>query len=303
MNHDIRFQMMMLPNAPWDELLKRIHLAETLGFDVIATADHFVDWSNPPSPWFELPTLLGAMARETSTITIASCVAQIPLRDPATMARQALAIDQMSNGRFELGLGIGLMTDPSYDIMGIPGWTLKERVARFKEYLEIVDKLLCNEVSSYDGEYYQIKDAYMNPRPIHTPRPPITVAAMGPKMLKLAATYADTWNSLSFCETFAEQLAETTQRIERVKSHCETIGRDPGSLRMSYAMFDPGARTSGGMFNYYESEDTFVDIVRQVAALGVTEFSLYYPMKDEQLPKFERTVREVIPRLREELAS
>tara|TARA_B100000029_G_scaffold462311_2_gene494716 strand:- start:790 stop:1716 length:927 start_codon:yes stop_codon:yes gene_type:complete len=302
-NHPVRFQVLNLPNAPWEQLLRRVRLVEDLGFDVLATADHFVDWTNPPSPWLEPSTLLGAIARETSTITLSTCVAQIPLRDPATVARQTLGLDHISNGRFELGLGTGLNIDPSYQMMGIPNWPMKERVARFKEYLEVVDLLLSNEVSSYDGEYYQIDNCYMNPRPLTQPRPPIVVAAMGPKMLKLAARYADVWNSMSFSQTIDEQLEETRQRVARMRENCESIGRDPGSLRMSYSMFDPNARSQGGMFNYYDSEDVFVDIVERIHALGITDFSVYYPMREEQLPSFERLATDVIPELRKTLTA
>jgi len=298
MTHDLRFYVLTLPNVSWSESLARYKYIEDLGFDVAATADHFVDWTNPPSPWLEGWTLLAAVARETTHIRLTTCVTQIPLRNPALLARQALTVDHISNGRLEVGLGIGLTTDPSYDMMGIPNWTAKERVARFKEYVEIVDKLLSNEVTTYKGKFYEVKEAVMNPRPVQQPRPPLLIAAMGPIMLKRAARYADIWNSLSFADTFETQLEETRDRIKLVDEHCTAIGRDPSSLRRSYQMFDAGARKSGGLFNYYESEQVFIDMVRRLTGLGISEFGLYYPMRDEQLPMFERIAREVIPELR-----
>ena len=90
-------------------------------------------------------------------------------------------------------------------MMGIENWSNSERVDRFGEYVQIVDQLLSNEVTTYEGRYYSVKDAVMNPRPIQTPRPPILIAAMGPRMLRRAARYADNWNSLSFLETFDSQ--------------------------------------------------------------------------------------------------
>ena len=84
----LRFQVLTLPNAPWNELAGRFRRLEELGFDVAAIADHFVDWTNPPSPWLEAWTLLAAAARETSRIRLCTCVSQIPLRDPAMFARQ-----------------------------------------------------------------------------------------------------------------------------------------------------------------------------------------------------------------------
>ena len=149
MAHALRFLVQTLPNVPWNELQQRYKYIEELGFDLVGLADHFVDWTNPQSPWFETWTLLAAIARETTKIRMTTCVAQIPLRNPAMLARQTLTLDHISNGRIELGLGVGLTIDPSYDMIGIPNWTEKERVARFKEYVEIVDQLLSNEVTTY----------------------------------------------------------------------------------------------------------------------------------------------------------
>ncbi|MFQ6024467.1 MAG: LLM class flavin-dependent oxidoreductase [Acidiferrobacterales bacterium] len=299
MNHELRFQALILPNLAWNQLLGRFRRVEELGFDLAVTGDHFVDWTNPPNPWFELWTLLAAVAESTSTIRIAPCVAQIPLRNPALFARQALTVDHISNGRLEIGLGLGLPIDPSYDMMGIPNWSNKERVARFKEYVEIVDQLLSNEVTTYKGRFYEVKGAVMNPRPLQEPRPPITIAALGPVMLKHATQYADTWNTMSFAEDFEEQLDETRARIARVAEHCSVIGRDPSSLRHSYNMFDASARTSGGKIKYYESPEVFVDMVRRLISLGISEIGLYYPMLDEQLPVFETIAKEIFPELKQ----
>jgi alkanesulfonate monooxygenase SsuD/methylene tetrahydromethanopterin reductase-like flavin-dependent oxidoreductase (luciferase family) len=213
-------------------------------------------------------------------------------------ARQALSVDHISNGRLELGLGLGLTIDPSYAMMGIPNWENKERVARFVEYVEIVDQLLSNEVTSYKGKFYEINGAVMNPRPRQKPRPPIMIAAMGPVMLKKAARYADIWNSLSFVEDFDDQLRETRERIAKVDAHCAAIGRDPGTLRRSYLMFDAKARPSGGKIKYYESEAIFTDMVGRIMELGITDIGMYYPILDEQWPMFERIATDVIPKLR-----
>ena len=302
MSHELKFFVFALPNASWDELLQRFRLIEELGFDLVGTGDHFVDWSNPPSPWFDVWTFLAAIARETSRIRIAPYVAQIPLREPAMLARQALTVGHLSNGRLDVGLGIGLTIDPSYEMMGVPNWSNKERVARFKEYVEIVDNMLSNEVTTYKGKFYEINGAYMNPRPLQQPRPPIAIAAMGRVMLKHAVCFADTWNSLSFAATFEEQLEETRDRIATVDGHCADLGRNPASLRRSYLMFDPGARTSGGLFSYYQSEDVFVDMMQRLVELGISEIGLYYPMKDEQLAMFEKIARDVIPELKQTLS-
>jgi alkanesulfonate monooxygenase SsuD/methylene tetrahydromethanopterin reductase-like flavin-dependent oxidoreductase (luciferase family) len=298
MTHALRFQVLTLPNASWDELLARFRYVEELGFDLVTTADHFVDWTNPAVPWLEAWTLLAAAARETTRIRLATYVSQIPLRHPAMLARQALTVDHISGGRLEVGLGTGLAIDPAYDMIGIPNWEPKERVARFGEYVEVVDRLLSNERSSYEGRYYRIQNAAMNPRPIQRPRPPIVIAALSPVMLRHAARHADNWNSLSFAQSFEKQLTETAERVARIDEACAAIGRDPSSLRRSYLMFDPASRAAGGRISYYESESRFGEMVGRITELGISEVGLYFPVVAAQRPMFERIAQDVIPRMK-----
>jgi alkanesulfonate monooxygenase SsuD/methylene tetrahydromethanopterin reductase-like flavin-dependent oxidoreductase (luciferase family) len=298
MTHALRFQVLVLPNAPWTEVLARVRYVEDLGFDLVTTADHFVDWTNPAVPWLEAWTVLAAAARETTRIRLATYVSQIPLRHPAVLARQALTVDHISGGRLEVGLGTGLTIDPAYDMIGIPNWEPKERVARFGEYVEVVARLLANERASYEGRYYRIQNAMMNPRPIQQPRPPIVIAALSPVMLRHTARHADNWNSLSFAQSFDQQLAETAERVARIDDACAAIGRDPASLRRSYLMFDPAARAAGGRLSYYESESRFTDMVSRITELGISEIGLYFPVVPDQRPMFERIAGDVIPRLR-----
>jgi len=192
----LRFQVLCLPNVAWDVLRERVRRLEALGIESVGLADHFVDWSKPASPWFESWTTLTGLAGATTSIRLATSVAQIALRNPAMFARQALTLDHVSGGRLEIGLGTGTGFDPSYGMIGVPDWEPPERVARFGEYLEIVDRLLRDPLTTFDGRFYQVHDAAVQPRPLQVPRPPITVAALGPVMMRHAARRADTWNSM-----------------------------------------------------------------------------------------------------------
>jgi len=299
--HDLRFQVLCMPDAPVGELVGRVRRLEALGVDVVGIADHFVDWLNPADPWFECWTTLAALAAGTSTVRLASCVAQIPLRPPAMLARQAMTVDHASGGRLEVGLGAGLVADPSYPMAGLPNWPAGERAARFGEYVEVVDRLLAADPAdrvTYRGRFYTVEDARMSPGPVQRPRPPLTVAANSPRMLRHAVAHADTWNTLSFAADPAAQLAETGDRVERVRRLCAEAGRDPGTLRCSYTLFDAGARANGSRIAYYERPELLADLARRAVGLGVSELVLYYPADPAQLPAFETVCTEVLPELR-----
>jgi len=296
--HKLRFSVIVGPNVPWCEFLRRCQQVEKLGFDTISFADHFTDWTGKKGPWLELWSQVSAIAMATKHIRLATLVAQIPFRNPAMFALQALTVDHISGGRLDLELGTGLEVDPSYWMMGIENWSAKERVARFGEYVEIVSQLLSREEISYRGRYYHVDAAAISPRPVQSPRPPIIVAAMGPVMLGHAARHADIWNSMSFAKTFEAQLEETRQRVAARDARCATIGRDQANLRRSYLMFDPTARFGGGVIVYYESEEIFTWMVQQVIALGISEVVLYYPALERQIPMLERIAHDVLPTLR-----
>ena len=294
-----------MPDAPVGELVGRVRRLEELGVDVVGVADHFVDWLNPTEPWFECWTTLAALAARTETIRLASCVAQIPLRPPAMLARQAITVDHASGGRLEVGLGAGLVADPSYPMAGLPTWSVGERTARFGEYAELVGLLLAADraagPTSYQGRFYAVADARMAPGPVQRPRPPITVAANSPRMLGHAVRHADTWNTLSFAAGVDAQLAEAADRMARVRRPCAETGRDPATLRCSYTMFDAGARANGSRIAYYERPELLVEIARRAVGLGFTELVLYFPADPAQRPAFEAVCADVLPELRRAL--
>lgn len=298
MSFDIRFQVLTLPGQPYATYRRQVLRLEQLGFDIAAVPDHFCDWANPPAPWLECWTLLAALAVETSTIRLSSNVAQIPLRNPAVLAHQAVTVDHVSGGRLELGLGTGLTVDPGTEMVGLTNWSNAERVARFGEYIELVGMLLSQESTSFEGIYYQAHNAVMNPSSLQSPRVPIVAAALGPRMMSHAARWADTWNTMSFDSDFGAQLDELSERTKQMDTLCAAVGRAPDSLRRSANLFDAQARAKGGRLRYYDDEALFVHLVGSLINAGYTDIGLYYPVDPEQLPAFERIATEVIPTLR-----
>lgn len=298
MNNKLRFGIAALQNRSWDKEAERWRYVEELGFDSLWVADHFVNYMNPHGSWMEAWTLLAGLATVTKRIRIGTLVTSVPFRNPAVLARQALTVDHISGGRLELGLGAGApgSIDPSYQMTGIEDWAPPERVARFREVVEIIDKCLSNPITTFNGRYYKLKDCAIAPPPKQQPRPPITIGAMGNKMLKIAAKYADTWNTYGGDWGIPpDQILEgTRKRNQQLDKYCKRIGRDPETLRRSLLYFTPFAEA------LYESEEIFETFVQQYQEAGISEFILFYPewYKEEQLPKFEHIARKVIPKLR-----
>ena len=294
----LEFQVLTLAGNPWDTYRAQVRHVEELGFDVAAVPDHFCDWANPPAPWLECWTLMAALAVETSSIRLSTNVTQIPLRNPGVLAHQAVTVDHISGGRIEVGLGTGLMIDPGTEMIGLPNWSNGERVRRFGEYIELLGRLLSEDVVSYDGEYYQAAEAVMNPSSVQRPRVPVVAAALAPRMIGHTARHADGWNTMSFSADLDEQLVELAARNTAMDRLCEGVGRDPASLRRSANLFDAEARASGGRIRYYDDPGLFERLVTGLAEASYREIGLYYPADESQLEVFERLATEVIPGLR-----
>jgi len=294
-NNKLRFGVAFLANAQMDELLRQFMHVEELNFDIAGTGDQFVDFFDPKKLWYEQWTLTTACAVNTKRIKIGTYVSAFPYRNPAILAKQAATLDHISNGRLELGLGAALESDPCYEMTGIPNWKPRERLERFREYVEIVDQLLRNEVTNHDGQYYKIKGAIMNPLSVQKPRLPIAIAANQPRMIKNAVRYADTWTTLGS----PKMLDEIQRRNKLADKYCNELGRDPRSLRRSYWMYEHNALASEGSLMCYESEESFRELVVSFIEIGINEILLSYPCREEQLPVFENIAGEVIPELKE----
>jgi alkanesulfonate monooxygenase SsuD/methylene tetrahydromethanopterin reductase-like flavin-dependent oxidoreductase (luciferase family) len=249
-----------------------------------------VNYIDPEKLWYEQWTLTTAWAANTKKIRIGMFVTAFPYRNPAIMTKQAATLDHISKGRLEVGLGAALESDPCYEMTGIPNWRSKERLARFREYVEVVDSLLRNNVTSYEGRYYKIKEAIMNPLPVQKPRPPITIAANRPRMLKNAVRYADTWTTLGSVESL-EAVKERNMLIDKF---CSQLGRDPGTLRRSFWLYEHNALASNGLLACYESEDLFREMIEPFIDIGMNEILVSYPCKKDQIPVFENIAEDVI---------
>jgi alkanesulfonate monooxygenase SsuD/methylene tetrahydromethanopterin reductase-like flavin-dependent oxidoreductase (luciferase family) len=296
MEHKLRFVVAAMQEVPWQEMIERWRYLESTGLDGIMLADHFVNFADPNAHWYESWTLLSALATQTKTIRI-GLLSATPWRNPAFLARQAMTVDHISSGRLDLGLGAGApgSIDISYAMTGSPDWPPKERVDRFREVVEIVDQLLRNPETTYAGKYYQINGTVMNPLPIQKPRPPLMIGGNGPRMLKVAAHYADTWNTFGGMDvkSFDEMLIRTRDRNTRLDEYCSEIGRDPTTIRRSVLIF-----TNEEYQRIYSIPGAFEEIVKRYLEMGISEIIFFYPFAPILMPMFEQIVNEAIPKLR-----
>jgi F420-dependent oxidoreductase-like protein len=284
MAQSLRFGICTDQTMPWGTTVERWQYFEQLGFDSIWDCDHYMQPSRPTGPYFEAWTLLAALAARTERIRIGVLVSCNTFRHPGLLAKEAVTVDHISNGRLELGLGAGWYR-PEHDQYGIPFPANAELVGRFAEAVEVVDRLLRNEIVSYEGQYYQLREAAFRPGPVQQPRPPLTLGAHGPKMLGIVARYADAWNSFG-------TLDEMRDRNAILDEHCAKIGRDPETIVRSlygWAAMLP--------YDPWASVEAFQEVIGRYREVGVNEFIIDQP-PPEQFGVVERVAAEVLPKLR-----
>jgi alkanesulfonate monooxygenase SsuD/methylene tetrahydromethanopterin reductase-like flavin-dependent oxidoreductase (luciferase family) len=280
----MRFGIVTDQNQPWPQLAERWHNFEELGFLSAWVCDHLVQPSRPTGPYFEAWTVLAGLAVRTTSLRIGVLVSSNTFRHPALLAKEAMTVDHLSNGRLDVGLGAGWY-EPEHHMFGLEFGAPGELVARYREAVEVVDRLLRNDTSSYQGRYYQLTEALMRPAPVQQPRPPLMLAGHRPRMLRIIAEYADTWNSFGTVD-------EMRERNALLDEQCAAIGRDPKSIVRSLygwaAMMpaDPWASTGA-----------FEDMLGRYGEAGVNEFLIDQP-RPEQQAILEHVAVDVLPRYR-----
>ena len=302
----LRFGILAPQVVPYTVQVDRWRELEEYGFDSMWFADHFVNPARPSGRWFEAYTLMAAAATQTSQIRLGALVSSITFRHPALLAKEALTIDHISDGRLELGVGAGGAPN-DFEMTGLPAWDPPKRAQRFREFVLMLDALLRQTPgdgagTSFDGAYYQAAEALMDPGPVQQPRPPLTLAAGGPVTMKFAARHADSWNQIPSNSGGGERLATTAACLDAARSRnarmddfCAAVGRDPETLRRSILV--GGGVTPDAPWS---SPEAFRDFVGHYMEAGVNEFIFYYPSRVEQADgHYERIAREVIPHLKQ----
>jgi probable F420-dependent oxidoreductase len=220
------------PNAPrrYTEIRDSARRAEDLGLDSVWVYDHLV-FRHPEKPTqgiWECLTVLSALAEATTRIELGTLVVCTQFRNPAVLAKMAVTLDEVSNGRFTLGVGAG-WHQPEFTAFGIP---FDHRVSRFAEALQIIHPLLKEGRVDFAGQFYQARDCEIAPRGPSPNGPPLLIAASGPKMIELTARYADLW------ATSAATPAALAERRSELAAAGSVVGRDTSSVGLA---IDPKA--------------------------------------------------------------
>jgi alkanesulfonate monooxygenase SsuD/methylene tetrahydromethanopterin reductase-like flavin-dependent oxidoreductase (luciferase family) len=244
----------------YDQILHRALRCEELGIDSLWLYDHLYGPGAPDYPSMEAWTLATALLSRTSRISIGHMVLCNQFRHPVVLAKMATTLDQISDGRLQLGLGSGSIED-EHDRIGLDWGTFGERSERLGETLEILHQAFANEVIDFTGKHFTVHDMPIKPGAVQQPRPPIVVGGVGEKYtLPLVARYADVWN----VPTYA--LGELEHKLSVLRSICDRIGRDPSTIVLSVEAVMALA-----------ADDASLPAVRQLAEkrFGVPAFGLH----------------------------
>ena len=258
-------------------------LAEQVGFDSFWLADHLIyrfPERDEQGIW-EVFTFLGGLAAVTSRISLGPLVACTSFRNPALLAKMADSLDEISDGRFILGLGAG-WHQPEYDAFGYP---FDHLASRFEEALQIIVPLLREGHVDFQGQYYQARDCALRPRGPSRNGPPIWIGARKPRMLRLIARYADAWN------TVWHRWPEGVEKVyPDMKQACEAEGRDPATLDLTAGtlvkLLGPGEARQEDYKGIQGEAEEVAEGLRGFEAIGVKH--LVVVIEGSDITGFER---------------
>ncbi len=277
-------------NKPWSQVLDEFLMAEELGFDTAWLVDHLLDTDGPPEhPCLEAWTLLAAIAARTSRIRIGVLVTSNTFRHPAILAKEAVTVDHISGGRLILGMGTGWHGE-EHRRYGIEMPPAVERVDRLEEAVELVVRLMTEPRVTFEGRHYRTDDAVFEPRPVQQPRIPLLIAAHRPRMIRIAARWADQWDTFPELAGAATDGVTTSveERMAAFEAACAVAGRDPGTVR----------RSTWALPAAVASEAAYEAFARRQLELGFTDVSVVpLGVPAERLRRIAETV---VPALRAE---
>jgi alkanesulfonate monooxygenase SsuD/methylene tetrahydromethanopterin reductase-like flavin-dependent oxidoreductase (luciferase family) len=253
----------------WPELREMAVTAEAVGFDCVWVGDHLLcrTESGARGPW-EAWSLMAAIAAVTERVQIGPLVAATSFHSPAMLAKKAATIDEISNGRFILGLGAG-WNRTEYDAFGFP---FDHRASRFEEAFTIIRTLLRDGAIDFSGEYYTVRDCELVPRQ-RPGGPPLMIGSQGPRVLRASLPHVDMWNAWhAWYGNTPEGLATMMTKIDAA---CREVGRDPAEVSRTVAILIQAPGGSGRIYGdtEHEGSDAITGSPSDIAA-ALHQFSM-----------------------------
>jgi alkanesulfonate monooxygenase SsuD/methylene tetrahydromethanopterin reductase-like flavin-dependent oxidoreductase (luciferase family) len=252
---------------------------EQMGFDAAYTYDHLSWRTFRGRPWFPALPTLSVAAAVTDRIRLGPLVCTPNFRHPLPFAAEVVGIDHLSDGRLSVGIGAGA-PGPDNATLGQRELSPRQRAERFAEFVAVLDPLLRGEAVDHRGAWYQVRDARLTPGCLQTPRAPLSVAATGPRGLRVTAEYAQTWVTYGRARGRTDTDADGSTSVVgaqlcALRAACDAVGRDPATLERAYLAPSPAGPLA--------SLSAFVDAAGRFAEIGMTEFIVHRPVADTVL--------------------
>jgi alkanesulfonate monooxygenase SsuD/methylene tetrahydromethanopterin reductase-like flavin-dependent oxidoreductase (luciferase family) len=292
----MRIGVVVLPELPWAQQVSQWQRLDEWGYHAAYTYDHLSWRSLADSPWYATVPILAAAATATQRIRLGTWVASPNFRHPVPFARELMTLDELSQGRFVLGVGAG-GTGFDATVLGDPEPTPGQRVAKFNEFVEALDLLLTQPKTSYAGEWFRSVDARMVPGCVQQPRLPFVVAANGPRAMRVVASHGQGWatTGVTPSEDGPDRWwAALPDAIGRLDDALATAGRVPSDVER-YLSVD-----ASGSFAL-DSVEQLRDVIGRAEALGFAEIVVHWPRPDGVYAGDERVLEhvatEVLPQL------
>jgi F420-dependent oxidoreductase-like protein len=254
----LRFGVKTAPqNTTYQDMLRVWLEADTVpSIEHAWLFDHFMPITGDNTgPCLEGWSVLSAFAALTRRLRVGLMVTGNTYRHPAVLANIGASVDIISNGRLDFGIGAG-WNETEHSAYGIPLYTPGERIRRLGEACEVIKRMWTETAPDFDGQYYQLKQAYCEPKPIQKPYPPFVIGGSGEKLtLRVVAQYASIWNFVGgSVDTFRH-------KVEVLEGHCAAIGRDPSTIERSIQVmvnYQNPAETLNQMKPYIEAGATHI---------------------------------------------
>jgi F420-dependent oxidoreductase-like protein len=220
----MRFSFWPNPTQTYADVLALAQHVERTGWDGFWYADHFMP--NAPdtsTPWPEAWSTLTAIGAVVPRLRVGTLVSGNTYRHPAVLAKMVSTLDHITNGRAVLGLGSGWQEN-EHRQYGIPFYTLSERLQRLDEACTVIKSLYTQTSTTFDGRFYQLENASLEPKPVQRPLP-LLIGGGGEKVtLKITAKHANEWNVWG-------DVSILRSKMEILDRHCADIGRDPKEIK------------------------------------------------------------------------